>query len=292
MAKGLFRHWTSSVPLSVRVDRMSDYPKKLKRVVGDPRGRLGTFYEQLHLLQSRYGYAADLTGSEFRVFSQNGEDGVIAEIVRRLGPECKRTFVEFGMGRGWAGNCVFLADVLGWHGLFIEPALDDFTHLQRKYRYTSRVRTICEFVSPDNIDAFITRAELDGLGVLSIDVDGNDYYIWRNMTSRAALVVIEYNGSLPYDEFLVQPFSDKPWDGTAFFGCSLAALTKLGEEKGYQLVHTEMTGTNAFFVADEHASCFTDILDVPTRVANYELLGHAHPRDRTSRTYLGELPPH
>jgi hypothetical protein len=288
MSPNKYNHWTAAVHRSARLARWRGYPRKLRMVVGDPRTRVGTFFGDLHELAARHDAAGNLTPYEFRVFSQNGEDGIIAELVRRIGVGCPRTFVEFGAGAGRSGNCVFLADALAWEGLFIEPAADDFAQLSRKYGYTDRVRTMPEFVTPDNLDDLIERAGLTQIGVMSIDVDGNDYYIWQALRTRPAIVVIEYNGNLPLDRILVQPFADAPWDGTTYYGSSLAALTALGKQLGYSLVHTELTGTNAFFVADEHVAAFTDIVEVPARIANYELLGFGHPPDPEERAYRDE----
>jgi hypothetical protein len=284
-----YRHWTAAQRPSVRVARLLDYPAKLKKVVGDPRVRTGSFYVDLRSLADRYGYAGDLTASEFRVFSQNGEDGVIAEIIRRIGPQCPRTFVEFGAAKGRAGNCVFLADALGWDGLFIEPATHDFAVLEERYRYSSRVRTVCEFVRPDNLDELVAASGLTTLGVMSIDVDGNDFYIWEALRIRPAVVIVEYNGSIPLNKVAVQPLSDDPWDGTNYYGCSLEALKVLAKRKRYRFVHTELTGTNAFFVADEFQDAFADIQEVPERKMNAELLGITHPRDPLERHYRNDI---
>lgn len=281
-----FRHWTSAVPSRVRLRRLLAYPSKLRRVVGDPRTRVGTFFQNLSELSRRYDTAAGLAPHEFRVFSQNGEDGIIAEIIRRVGPTFPKTFVEFGAGNGLAGNTLFLADVLGWSGLYIEAAEDDFAAIARKYQSTAGVTTCRSFVYPDNINQLVEAAGLHAdAGVFSIDVDGNDYYIWRALKSRPLLIIIEYNGALPLDDVMVQPFSDEPWDGTDYYGASLGALTALGTELGYTLVYTDLTGTNAFFVRDDLIGAFADVLPAPRRIVNHELLGLSHPRDSRARRY-------
>jgi hypothetical protein len=281
-----FRHWTSAVPAGVKLRRFLNYPAKLRKVVGDPRVRAGTFFLNLQQLSGRYASAADLTRHEFRVFSQNGEDGIIAEVVRRVGQDFPRTFVEFGAGNGLTGNTLFLADVLGWRGLYIEAAKEDFGIIERKYRWTPHVTTLQSFVYPHNINQLVSRAGLTGdIGVFSIDVDGNDYYIWRALEVRPLLVIVEYNGAIPLDEPLVQPFSHEPWDGTDYYGASLEALTRLGASLGYTLLYTDLTGTNAFFVRQDIAPRFADVLPSPRRVVNHELLGLSHPHDRQGRRY-------
>jgi hypothetical protein len=114
---------------------------------------------------------------ELRVFSQNGEDGVIAELVRRTGAP-GRFFVEFGIGSGGEGNCVFLADVLGWSGLFMEPDPDAHAALTRKFEGHPGVATLHATVTPENVEELFERAGVPAEpDVLSIDVDGNDYWI-------------------------------------------------------------------------------------------------------------------
>jgi hypothetical protein len=138
-----------------------------------------------------------LTRWELRVFSQNGEDGVLAEIFRRIGSG-GRYFVEFGIESGREGNSVYLADVDGWSGLFIEADPQMFDELQGKYRATDRVRTARSLVTPDNIERLLTEAGVpEEPDLLSIDIDGQDYWIWEAICAfRPRVVVIEYNSRL------------------------------------------------------------------------------------------------
>jgi hypothetical protein len=192
-----------------------------------------------------------LSAYELSVFSQNGEDGILQELCRRL--PVPHTFVEFGIESGVEGNCVLLADVFGWGGLFIEYDHDDFEQLQRKYAYNSRVKTVCAMVTPHNVGTLFAEANVPtDLGILSIDIDGNDYWVWEAITEyRPAILIIEFNSGIPSGEPLVQPFNESDPELSNFFGANLAALEELGAAKGYELVHTDMTGVNAFFVRRE-----------------------------------------
>lgn len=220
-----------------------------------------------------------LTGYELRVFSQNGEDGVLAEILRRAST-AERWFVEFGVENGVQGNCVFLADVMDWSGLFMEAQQDAFAELHKKYAANSAVRTRQAFVGPDNIENLLAQAgaprELD---VLSIDVDGNDYWVWEALSSYAPrIVIIEYNSHWPLDRRWVQPYDpESGWLGTDHYGASLGALRALGEKKGYRLVHTELTGVNAFFVRADIQAVMPAPEVVPLRAPNFFLSGASHP---------------
>jgi hypothetical protein len=236
------------------------------------------------------GEMGPLTRYELRCFSQNGEDGVIAEILARIGVS-ERFFVEFGIESGREGNCVYLADVCGWRGLFIEADPGDFGRLEAKYRRSPRVQTLEAMVTPENIERVLQDASVPAEpDVLSIDVDSQDYWIWEAISSfRPRLVVIEYNGSVSGQGALTQPRGNgAPWDGSNYMGASLDALERLAASKGYVLVHTELTGLNAFFVREDLASGrFPTNEEVPRRtLPNYFLRGVAHPPDPSRRPYL------
>lgn len=234
----------------------------------------------------------DLSAYELGFASQNGEDGVLAEMLRRLGPgPGGRSFVEFGVETGREGNCVFLADVLAWSGLFLEADTERFNGLNFKYRGNPRVRTHRAFVGPDNADALFAELGVPSEpDILSIDIDGNDFWVWDAIASiRPRIVVVEYNSALHPRRRLVQPFvEDWEWDKTNYWGCSVGALAWLGAAKGYSLVHTELTGVNAFFVRDDLAHHFGAVgLDaVPLRSPNRFLSGTGQPPDPQKRTYL------
>ncbi len=254
------------------------------RAVYDALSRLGARYAA-HPGDPAAG--GDLTRHELRVFSQNGEDGVIEEILRRIGI-ATRTCVEFGIETGIEGNCVFLADVLGWDALFMEGNPDRFSALAGKYRHRPGVQTVQAMVGPQNIDALLAGAGMPTeLDVLSIDVNGADYWIWKAIERvRPRLVVIEYNSALDPARRLVQPLEPAGgWDGTDYFGSSLGALTSLAHAKGYRLVHTDLAGVNAFYVARELAAPFGPEDRVPVRAPNYFLGGRGHPPHEGGRAY-------
>jgi hypothetical protein len=227
-----------------------------------------------------------LSAYEGRIHSQNGEDGVIAEILERIGRHPAPSFVEFGAETGAQGNCALLAEA-GWDGVFWELDPPRAGVLARRQAGNPKVRTGCEKVTAQNIDQLLERygaaRELD---VLSIDIDGDDYWVWQALRARSPrLVVIEYNALLGAQARLVQP-QGQVWTGSDYFGASAAALQALGSRKGYELVYTEMAGVNAFFVRRDldWRSCVGERLLV--RPVNYSLCGLHHPPDSSGRTYL------
>jgi len=231
-----------------------------------------------------------LSAFELCAYSQNGEDGVLAEILRRVGVK-NRFFVEFGVESGREGNCVYLADVAGWRGLFMEADEECYQVLDRKYGPRDDVRTIRALITHENIEQLFAEGEVpEEPDVISIDVDGQDYWIWEAIEGyRPRVVVIEYNSALDPHRRLVTPReAGAAWDGTEYMGASLGAIRALGERKGYRLVHTELAGSNAFLVrADLAEEKFVPAEEVSLRgVPNYFGSGYRHPPDQLSRCYL------
>jgi hypothetical protein len=230
----------------------------------------------------------DLTRYELRVFSQNGEDGVLCELLRRAGRVDEASFVEFGIGTGAQGNCVFGAEVLGWRGLFIEPS-DEYAALERRWQARSRVATARALVTPETVNAIFRDHDVpEEPDVVSIDIDGNDYWVWEALDFRPRVMVVEYNGNLDTspDVRLVQPYEERAWDNTDYFGASLGALESLGRRKGYRLAHTELAGVNAFFVRDDVDAGLSAPEEVPRRRVNLRLTGRGHPPDPSGREYV------
>jgi hypothetical protein len=220
------------------------------------RGYYQSLAELARRLDPEFPGFATLGLAELKVSSQNGEDGVLAEILRRIGHTGPGYFIEFGIESGRDGNCVVLADHLGWHGVFIEAHPGDYAKLAEKYGM-SVITTLNDWVTPSSAEELFERAgaPLEPT-ILSVDVDGDDYWIWREMTRyRPSVVVIEYNPALGLEPLVRPVGTSRNVDG-ANFGASLVALRDLGVSKGYRLVYTEVTGGNAFFVREDLAEGF------------------------------------
>ncbi len=217
-----------------------------------------------------------LTTSELRVFSQNGEDGVLAEIFGRLGTERGR-FVEIGVEDGVECNTRYIAEVLGWSGVYVEADDTCFQSLSSRLTNRGDLATVRQMVTPENVEQILGDAGVPvDLDLLSIDVDGQDYWIWEAIERYAPrVVVIEYNAGLPADRLLVEPRGRSGWTPLSdFFGASIGALRALGKQKGYTLVHTELAGVNAFFVRNELAAGFP--AEALLRGPNYDLRARHH----------------
>jgi hypothetical protein len=235
-------------------------------------------YLALSALRARYRDSGDgLAATELRVFSQNGEDGVLAEIFARIGAE-SRFFVEFGVESGVECNTRFLAEVMGWSGVYFECDAHSFDALSKRLENRPDITVAQRMLTPENVSAEFAAAGVPSdFDLLSIDVDGQDYWIWEAVEGfNPRVVVIEYNSSLAAEQRLVEPkAASGPKEFDDSFGASLGAVRALGERKGYRLVHCELAGVNAFFVRDDLAAPFTTP-PVP-RGPNYYLLGRGHP---------------
>jgi hypothetical protein len=206
----------------------------------------------------------------YKVYSQNDEDGVIAEIFNRIGTTDKR-FVEFGVQNGLESNCHFLL-FGGWSGLWIDGNEKFFTQLVDLFSKpikSGQLKAINAFITKDNINDLIgIQGNISGsIDLLSIDIDGNDYWIWEAIKCvDPRVVAIEYNAKFPPPCEWIMPYNcDHIWDGSDMFGASLKSYELLGEKLGYQLVATNANGVNAFFVKRELAG---DLFAKPATAEN------------------------
>jgi len=195
---------------------------------------------------ARYGY---------KVYSQNDEDGMIARIFELIGTT-SRHFLEFGVEVGMENNTTALL-IQGWSGAWIEGNQEYVRHIQAIFRaFFEQQKLIVGngYITAENIegmfDALKTPEEFD---FLSIDIDYNDYWIWKAINKfRPRVVCIEYNCAFgPTIDWKVKYHPNGKWDGSRNFGASLKALELLGREKGYSLVGCGLIGINAFFVRDD-----------------------------------------
>ncbi|HEX4328107.1 MAG TPA: hypothetical protein VH105_14890 [Burkholderiales bacterium] len=213
---------------------------------------------QLDLLaDKKYDDPKRLERHGWKAYSQNDEDGILAEIFRRIGTRHK-SFVEFGCGDGLENNTVYLL-AQGWRGLWIDGADVNTTLIGQGFaplieRGILQVRNA--FIDRDNIDGMIAAANLGAeIDLLSIDVDGNDYYFWDAITCvNPRVVAIEYNGKFrPPVDWCMAYTREYVWAGSDGMGASLTALARLGEKRGYRLVGCNLAGVNAFFVRQDLA---------------------------------------
>jgi hypothetical protein len=203
----------------------------------------------------------NLSEVEFSAFSQWGEDGIIDWLLDRL-TGAAPTFVELGVEDYRESNTRFLLQHRNWRGVVVDSSSDHIAAIRSQEIYWRHdLDAVCSFVTRENVNEILIDAGLAGeIGLLSIDIDGNDYWVWEALeVVSPAVVVCEYNAVFGDIECISVPYrSDfsrtKAHPSNLYFGASLPALIALGEEKGYCFVGTSSNGANAFFVRAEMAS--------------------------------------
>ncbi len=235
-----------------------------------------------HLLATpKYQEPKRLTRHGFKAYSQNDEDGIIAEIFRRIG-ETNRVFFEIGVQTGLECNTLWLLHQQ-WQGVWVDADETAIQEIGRTHMdwLGERLKVIQSIVSAENVEGLLRSAGVPkDLDFLSIDVDGNDYWIWKAITTFLPhLVCIECNATwAPPASITVKYDPNMEWSRTSHFGASLGALTGLGKAKGYALVGCGLSGANAFFVRQDLCG---DLFFMPNSLeAHYE----------PPRYFLAELP--
>ena len=193
-----------------------------------------------------------LNAFERRVYSQGGEDGILAELFARI-PH-KGYCAEISVGDGLECNTAYLIRHCGWRGLMVEGDPTKFSRLRQNYAEFP-VTCIDTFVTRENVTALLLASGVPkDLDLLGIDIDGNDYYIWEELsaTFSPSIVVIEYISCFGPDVSKTIAYNPSHvWRIDNYLGASLAALDKLGKRAGYSLIGTNRRGLNAFFVRDD-----------------------------------------
>lgn len=205
---------------------------------------------------SSRGARASVNGHEWRTFSQNGEDGLIDYILAQTGTTAQLG-VEFGFHPHQCNSLRLLID--GAQAVLMDGDTENCDLARRVFtRLDLDAQVVNAFITREIVNEAIGAA-VDGrkVDVLSIDIDGNDYWVWAAVDCiRPRLIVVEYNASFGHTASITVPyepdFHRMAKHGSGFYhGASLSALTKLGREKGYRLVGCDSHGVNAFFVRGE-----------------------------------------
>lgn len=208
-------------------------------------------------------YTNNIQNAEFKIFSQWGDDGIIQYIINNI--EFKnKTFIEFGVENYKEANTRYLLLNNNWSGLVIDGSKQNIEYIKRDPIYWQYDLTAVEsFITRDNINQTIASSNFsDDIGILSIDVDGNDYWIWEAITTvRPILVIIEFNAVFDIDRAITIPYSDDFLRQDAhysylYFGASLSAVVSLAMKKGYTFIGTNSASVNAYFLKNENLGNF------------------------------------
>lgn len=196
---------------------------------------------------------------EKSVYAQGAEEAMLEQIFARVPPKNKYC-LEFGASDGLrnSNTARFLLDK-GWQGAFLEGSDYRFGRLESNWRDKSQVELLKAHITPDNVESLFAKVRAPKeFALLSIDIDGNDYWVWRAIEAyRPQVLVIEYN---PYYEppkrWVMKYNSEHEWDGSSYYGASLESLFHLGKAKGYELLCCDRQGNNAFFIEESSFPVF------------------------------------
>jgi hypothetical protein len=229
--------------------RFSILPERLTRIQ-EALGRIET--RQISAM------AQSPSQAEFRVFSQWGEDGIIQYLIQHVLIE-RPLFVEFGVENYLESNTRFLLTNNYWSGLVIDGSQENIDYIKRDVIYwATNLKVECAFITKDNINHLLKRNGISGdIGLLSIDIDGNDYWIWQAIDVISPRIVIcEYSSlfgstaqvTVPYDPQFTR---NQAHYSKVYYGASISALNNLAVSKGYSLVGGNQAGNNLFFLRND-----------------------------------------
>lgn len=248
--------------------------------------------------QQLMGGGIDIRDFEFSVYSQNGEDGILDLLIEALELDSihspyPRAFVEFGVQDYTESNTRYLLKKRNFMGFIMDGSATHIESIKQDGIYWKHdLEAQCAFITKDNINTLIKQwldsRKLDNIAILSIDIDGVDYFVWEAIECvKPAIVVVEYNAlfgeslcvSVPYradfDRFLAH-------HSGLYFGASIKALISLGKSKGYIFAGADSSGTNAFFI---HQSLESKLPFSTAPLQEYCSTHHA----RQSRDTFGNL---
>ena len=209
-----------------------------------------------YLDQIALPFPHSVLSQRFHEQSQNEEDGITLALIKLVG-ETNRRFVEIGAGTN-GGNSGFLAENCGWTGLMVDGSPERAKRLVARFGRHG-VRAMRTWITVDNINQLVIDSELSGeIDLLSLDIDGNDFWVWRQLDACSPrMVILEFNAAFGPERAVTVPY-DAAFDRASFktvsyqyFGASLSAFERLGRRKGYRLVLVEPRGINAYFLRDD-----------------------------------------
>ncbi len=205
---------------------------------------------------AKKGALPPVADTGFRVFSQFEEDGKLLFIFSVIGMKSK-IFVEIGSDDGVNSNSANLYFNFGWHGLFIDGNPGSIKRGRKffsKYPHPwfYKPEFVCAKVTRENINQLIKDAGIEGeIDLLSVDIDGNDYWIWDALeVIDPRVVIIETHNEFGLNNIVVPYDPDYFYPGKhpIYHGASPVAMTRLAKRKGYRLVGANELGFNFIFI--------------------------------------------
>lgn len=193
---------------------------------------------------------------EFKIFSQFGDDGIIQYLIKYI-PIENEIFIEFGVENYIESNTRFLLMNNNWCGFVMDgsdSAMNELRNQSWYWKYSLTHKAV--FIDKDNINGLLENTGFSNIGLLHIDLDGNDYHIFSAIDLskiNPSIIILEYNSVFGVDRSITVPY-DKNFVrrdahySNLFWGASLSALHYAATKKGYSLICCNLAGNNAYFV--------------------------------------------
>jgi hypothetical protein len=260
--------------LKLKFQQLDEIPAITKHLYNDlksPKVNLGQIQA---MMNNQKDAVNDLSEVEFQVFSQWGDDGIIQFLINKIAIPNK-TFIEFGVENYKESNTRFLLINNNWTGYVIDGSKENVQYIRHDIVcWACELYAEAAFITAENINELLQKPGFnDEIGILSIDIDGNDYWVWKAINSiNPVIVIAEYNSlfgkntswTVPYDPGFVRK---EKHDSILYYGASLKALENLAVEKGYSFIGCNSKGNNAYFIRNDKVGNF----QVKTTEAGYVL---------------------
>lgn len=207
--------------------------------------------KQQHLLQS-----TNINDYEFKIFSEWGDDGIIQYLIKNIAI-ANNVFIEFGVENYLEANTRFLMMNNNWSGFVMDGSIRNMKSLKRRSWYHKYdLQCQAAWIDCDNVNRLLAHTGFENIGLLHIDLDGNDYFILSELSLskiNPAIIIMEYNALFGCERAISVPYRKdfnrtKAHYSNLFFGASLAAINYVAEKKGYALVGCNLAGNNAYFI--------------------------------------------
>lgn len=270
--------------------RVLERIRNIVRQISSIDDRLHKVHQSLGRIESRQVAAGNQSAFieyEYQVDSQWGEDGLIQHLLGKVAID-RQIFIEFGVENYTEANTRFLLTNNNWAGLVIDGSVENIQYIKNDSLYWKHnLKADCAFIDRENINSVIRRNGISGdIGLLSVDIDGNDYWVWDAIDAvNPRIVICEYNSLWGREAAVTIPYSPTFFRTEAhfsnlYYGASITALTNLAGSKGYSLVGSNKAGNNAFFVRND---LINDLVVVMPHTA------WVQSQFRESRNAVGEL---
>lgn len=205
--------------------------------------------------------------AEFKVFSQWGDDGIIQFLINNI-TISNNYFVEFGVENYTEANTRFLLVNNNWSGLVMDGSLSNVEYIKKDPIYWKHELTAKHaFITAENINELLSSENVpQQIGILHIDIDGNDYWVWKNIDKvKADIVIVEYNSLFGSERAITIPYQKnfirtEAHYSNLYYGSSLLSLCDLAKEKKYSFVGCNSAGNNAYFILNDKLGTIKPLL--------------------------------